>query len=121
MNPGKVEERLLMNLQRKDELQYWMTEHLRLNGVYWGLTALHLMGHPEALARDQTIKFVLDCQNEDGGFGAAPGHDSHMLYTLSAVQILATVDALPELEKSVHGGKERVGACKSVVDILVPR
>jgi geranylgeranyl transferase type-2 subunit beta len=38
---------------------------------------------------------VLSCQNPDGGFGAAPGHDSHLLYTVSAVQILATVDALP--------------------------
>lgn len=88
-----------------------MTEHLRLSGVYWGLTALHLMGHPEALPRDETIKFVLDCQNADGGFGAAPGHDSHMLYTLSAVQILATVEALSELENSNQGGKDKVAQC----------
>ncbi|KAK5100768.1 Rab geranylgeranyltransferase [Exophiala xenobiotica] len=95
---------------RKDELQYWMTEHLRLNGVYWGLTALHLMGHPNALPHDQTVQFVLECQNPDGGFGAAPGHDSHMLYTLSAVQILATINALEELEKSKHGGGDKVAA-----------
>lgn len=90
-------------------MEYWLTEHLRLNGVYWGLTALHLLGHPDALPRDQTIQFVLACQNEDAGFGAAPGHDSHMLYTVSAVQILATVNALSELDRS--GGKERVGKC----------
>jgi hypothetical protein len=36
---------------RKDEYAYWLTEHLRLNGVYWGLTALHLLGHPDALPR----------------------------------------------------------------------
>lgn len=87
-----------------------MTEHLRLNGVYWGLTALHLLGHPDALPRDQTIDFVLACQNDDGGFGAAPGHDSHMLYTTSAIQILATVHALSSLDKS--GGPERVGQCE---------
>lgn len=98
--------------QRKDELQYWLTEHLRLNGVYWGLTALHLMGHPEALPRDQTIEFVRSCQNQDGGFGAAPGHDSHMLYTLSAVQILATIDAMAEVENFPHGGSEKVATCK---------
>ena len=91
-----------------------MTEHLRLNGVYWGLTALHLMGHPDALPNDQTIQFVLQCQNPDGGFGAAPGHDSHMLYTVSAVQILATINALEELEKSKHGGKDKVAACESI-------
>ncbi|RMD43964.1 hypothetical protein DV735_g1160, partial [Chaetothyriales sp. CBS 134920] len=92
---------------RKDELEYWLTEHLRLNGVYWGLTALHLLGSPDALPRDKTIEFVLSCQNRDGGFGAAPGHDSHMLYTVSAVQILATVDAISALDLS--GGKQRVG------------
>lgn len=94
---------------------YWMTEHLRLNGVYWGITALHLLGRPDVLPRDQTLKFVLDCQNSDGGFGAAPGHDSHMLYTLSALQILATIDALTELEYSHHGKADKVADCEPVV------
>ncbi|KAI0515206.1 terpenoid cyclases/protein prenyltransferase alpha-alpha toroid [Xylaria bambusicola] len=83
---------------RKDEYDYWLTEHLRLNGLYWGLTALHLLRHPNALPRDETVDFVLSCQHENGGFGAAPGHDAHMLYTVSAVQILALVDAFDELE-----------------------
>lgn len=97
---------------RKDEYDYWLTEHLRLNGVYWGLVALHLLGHPEALPRDETIDFVLSCQHDNGGFGAAPGHDAHMLYTVSAVQILAMVDAFDELEKRGKG-KAKVGECKS--------
>ncbi|KAJ6019551.1 hypothetical protein N7499_009485 [Penicillium canescens] len=95
---------------RKDELEYWLTEHLRLNGVYWGLTALHILGQPDALPRDQTIDFVLSCQSDNGGFGAAPGHDAHMLYTVSAVQILVTIDAVDELEKRGRGGKEKVGS-----------
>ncbi|KAG0650630.1 Geranylgeranyl transferase type II subunit beta [Hyphodiscus hymeniophilus] len=94
---------------RKDELEYWLTEHLRLNGVYWGLTALHLMGRPDALPRDETIEFVLSCQHDNGGFGAAPGHDAHLLYTVSAVQILATVDALGLLEERGKGGGEKGG------------
>ncbi|PGH27890.1 hypothetical protein AJ80_00440 [Polytolypa hystricis UAMH7299] len=95
--------------KRRDELEYWLTEHLRLNGVYWGLTALHLMGHPEALPRDETIDFVLSCQQDNGGFGASPGHDAHMLYTVSAVQILVTIDAVDELDKRGRGGKHKVG------------
>jgi geranylgeranyl transferase type-2 subunit beta len=95
---------------RKDELDYWLTEHLRLNGVYWGLTSLHLLGRPEALPRQKTIDFVLSCQHESGGFGAAPGHDAHMLSTVSAVQILAMVDAFDDLE-SRGKGKARVGKC----------
>ncbi|KAJ5392106.1 hypothetical protein N7509_007596 [Penicillium cosmopolitanum] len=95
---------------RKDELQYWLTEHLRLNGIYWGLTALHLLGHPDALPRQETIDFVLSCQRDNGGFGAAPGHDAHMLYTVSAVQILVTIDAVDELEKQGRGGKQKVAS-----------
>ncbi|KAF7513693.1 hypothetical protein GJ744_007744 [Endocarpon pusillum] len=94
---------------RKDELEYWLTEHLRLNGVYWGLTALHLLGQPDALPREDIIKYVMSCQSENGGFGAAPRHDAHMLSTVSAVQILATVDALDELESEGHGGRIKIG------------
>lgn len=95
---------------RKDEYDYWLTEHLRLNGVYWGFVALHLLGHPDALPRSETIDFVLSCQHDSGGFGAAPGHDAHMLYTVSAVQILAMVDAFDELDKRGRG-KAKVGEC----------
>ena len=55
-----------VDLQKKGELEYWLTEHLRLNGVYWGLTALCLLGEPDALDRDETIKYVLSCQTEEG-------------------------------------------------------
>lgn len=96
---------------KKDELDYWLTEHLRLNGVYWGLVALHLMKRPEALPRQETIDFVLSCQHESGGFGAAPGHDAHMLSTVSAVQILTMVDGLDELETRGRG-KAKVGECR---------
>ncbi|KAG5732548.1 hypothetical protein E4T56_gene13616, partial [Termitomyces sp. T112] len=35
----------------KDDLTYHLTAHLRMNAVYWGLTALCIMGHKEALPR----------------------------------------------------------------------
>lgn len=101
-------------LQRKDELEYWLTEHLRLNGLYWGLTALHLLRHPDALPRAGILDFVFSCLHESGGFGAAPGHDAHMLYTVSGVQILATLDAFGELEERVQGGRQKIGQCASV-------
>ncbi|KAM3514436.1 hypothetical protein MY11210_001880 [Beauveria gryllotalpidicola] len=93
-----------------DEVDYWLTEHLRLNGVYWGLNALHLLRRPDALPRQETIDFILSCQHESGGFGAAPGHDAHMLSTVSAVQVLAMVDGLDDLEARGKGqGKAQVG------------
>lgn len=59
---------------------------------------------------------MLSCQTESGGFGAAPGHDAHLLYTCSAVQILAMVGAWDELEErgvkvGGVGGKMAVGKC----------
>jgi prenyltransferase beta subunit len=72
---------------------------------------LHLLGHPDGLPREDAINFVLSCQRDNGGFGAAPGHDAHILYTVSAVQILVTLDAVDELEKRGLGGKRKVGSC----------
>ncbi|KAJ9645364.1 Rab geranylgeranyltransferase [Coniosporium apollinis] len=95
--------------KRKDELEYWLTEHLRLSGLYWGLTALHLLGRPDALPRSEVLDFVVSCLQDDGGFAAAPQHDSHMLYTVSGVQILAMLDALDEFDERVSGGREKVG------------
>lgn len=77
--------------------------------MYWGLTALCLLGKPEALDRDEMIKYVLSCQTEEGmlktflwlmegGFGAHVGHDAHILYTCSAIQILAIQDALSVID-----------------------
>ena len=104
--------------QKRDELEFWLTEHLRINGVYWGLTALHLLGHPEALPRDETIDFVLACQHDNGGFAAAPGHDPHLLCTVYAVQILVTLDATHELEDRGRGGKKKVATCMFLFSFL---
>lgn len=75
------------------------------------MTALHLLGHPEALPRDGILTFVFSCLHPSGGFGAAPGHDAHMLYTCSAVQIIATLDAFDELETHMEDGRHKIGQC----------
>ncbi|PWN47644.1 putative BET2-geranylgeranyltransferase type II beta subunit [Violaceomyces palustris] len=83
-----------------DSLAYHLTTHLRMNGVYWGLTALEIMGEPQVLDKDQLVRFVLSCwDDQNGGFGSFPNHDSHILSTLSAIQILAMKDSLHVLEE----------------------
>ncbi len=57
---------LLDRLQRKD-LAYHMTEHLRLNGVYWGLTALCIMGKQDALDREEMVEYVMSCWDVEAG------------------------------------------------------
>jgi geranylgeranyl transferase type-2 subunit beta len=50
-----------------DELIYHLTAHLRLNAVYWGLAALCVMGHKEALDRSEMIEFVMSCWDDEAG------------------------------------------------------
>lgn len=38
-----------------------------MNAVYWGLTALLVMGHGDALDRDEMIDFVMSCWDEEAG------------------------------------------------------
>ena len=75
-----------------------ISEHLRMSGVYWGLSALYLVDGLGDMDRGMIVDFVMSCQHEGGGFGGNVGHDPHMLYTLSAVQILVLFDALDRLE-----------------------
>ncbi|KAG8702713.1 hypothetical protein FRC09_004581 [Ceratobasidium sp. 395] len=84
-----------------DDLAYHLTLHLRLNAVYWGYNAVSVMGKPTSLEREDMIEFVMSCWDErEGAFGTFPGHDAHILSTLSAIQILLMQDALNKLDKS---------------------
>lgn len=107
-------------LQTKDSLEAHLTEHLRLSGVYWGLTALYLMGQLHIVDGAAILDWVrsvstaqrrfvscrksridctyslqvMKCQHASGGFGGSERNDPHILYTLSALQILALYDRL---------------------------
>ena len=67
--------------------EYIMTEYLRMNGIYWGLTAIALMGGLNRMKQSEVLDFVKQCQHECGGVGSSVGHDPHLLCTLSAVQV----------------------------------
>jgi geranylgeranyl transferase type-2 subunit beta len=107
---------LASKLDKPTSYEGAITEHLRVSGVYWSLTALSLLQSadtvdqsmgvtvpsPDENNRPPIIDWVFECFDaKNGGFGGTPGHDAHLLYTLSAVQILALADRLddPRLEK----------------------
>ena len=86
-----------------------VTEHLRMSGIYWSLTALSLLRSPEQVdelmgltkptkeGRPPIVDWVFQCfDKRSGGFGGNIGHDGHLLYTLSAIQILALADKLED-------------------------
>ncbi|ESO88555.1 hypothetical protein LOTGIDRAFT_165337 [Lottia gigantea] len=78
---------------KKDDYEYVMTEYLRMNGIYWGLTAMDLMDELKRMNKEEVLVFVKQCQHESGGISCSVGHDPHLLCTLSAIQILTLYDA----------------------------
>lgn len=86
-----------------------ITEHLRMSGIYWSLTALHILTTtPTQVDKlmnvsESIIDFVFECFDEkSGGFGGNVQQDGHLLYTLSAVQILALSERLDDERLQTH-------------------
>ncbi|CAM9497840.1 unnamed protein product [Chrysoparadoxa australica] len=84
----------------KESFEYAMSEHLRMSGVYWGLMSMALLGRDlqQEMGGDELANWVMECQHECGGFGGSTGHEPHMLYTLSALQVLALLGKLERLD-----------------------
>ncbi|KAL0220753.1 hypothetical protein RCL1_000607 [Eukaryota sp. TZLM3-RCL] len=87
-----------------NSFQACVTEQLRMSSVYWALTTLHLIDEFDnittsnsAFSKETLLSFVLSCFHPDGGFGGNVGHDPHLLYTLSALQILFLLDSFNTL------------------------
>lgn len=69
-----------------------MTEFLRMSGIYWGVTALDLMGHADKIDQKSIVDFIKKCQCAiTGGISPCEFHDPHILYTLSAIQVYTVV------------------------------
>ena len=76
-----------------DEIGLYLTEHLKMGGAYWCLAALSTMGvdiPPEK--QQQILDWIVECQNDDGGFGGNKGHDSHITSTHYALLVLLLFD-----------------------------
>lgn len=84
--------------EQKKSLSSCMTEHMRMSGVYWGVTAMALIGKEHLMEPEKIVAFVLACQQDNGGFSGNVKHDAHLLYTCHAVLILAVLDALGKVD-----------------------
>ncbi|GAB4851328.1 hypothetical protein Ancab_030721 [Ancistrocladus abbreviatus] len=84
--------------KKKDDFESVVMEHLRMNGAYWGLMTLDLLGKLDAVDQDEVISWIMLCQDESGGFSGNTEHDPHILYTLSAIQVLALFDKIHILD-----------------------
>jgi geranylgeranyl transferase type-2 subunit beta len=116
-----------LSRQLETSMEGAITEHLRMSGVYWSLTALSLLCPDGATEVDALMGFtsgshsstststssrqaILDwlytCFDEkSGGFGGNTGQDGHLLYTLSAVQILALMNQLDNIDENGNNNR----------------
>jgi prenyltransferase beta subunit len=54
-------------LRQPEDLVYHLSDHIRLNGTYWALMALHILGRKDALDRDAMIAWVGSCWDDKAG------------------------------------------------------
>ena len=52
--------------QRKDNFESVVMEHLRMNGAYWGLTTLDLLGKLHTVDVDEVVSWLMSCQHDSG-------------------------------------------------------
>jgi geranylgeranyl transferase type-2 subunit beta len=97
---------LANKLDKPSSYEGAVTEHLRMSGIYWTYAGLSLLVSPpeadltlgitsskQSEGRPSIVDWVLKCYDAStGGFGGNIGHDAHLLYTLSAIQILIMAD-----------------------------
>ena len=48
--------------------EFAVTQHLRMSGVYWGLTAISILGKDlyKEMDAENIVDWVIKCQNENG-------------------------------------------------------
>ena len=87
-----------------DSFEYCATEHLKMSAVYWALMTLDLNHSLHLMDRAAVIRWVQQCRHTSGGYGGNISHDAHLLYTLSAVQVLYILDAEDEIDRAAVAG-----------------
>mmetsp|Transcript_27750 Transcript_27750/g.50706 ORF Transcript_27750/g.50706 Transcript_27750/m.50706 type:complete len:329 (-) Transcript_27750:71-1057(-) len=91
---------------KKETLDYMMTEHLRMGGVYWGVTAMALLRRLDHGRKDEVVAWIKECQDprNPGGFGPNVGHDADVVATHYALLVLCVYDALDIVDKAATAG-----------------
>ncbi|CAJ1370431.1 unnamed protein product [Effrenium voratum] len=84
----------------KESLEYMMTEHLRMGGVYWGVSAMALLRRLDDQRRTDLIEWILRCRDPKtpGGFGPNVGHDADITATHYALLVMCIFDAVDRLD-----------------------
>ncbi|CAI7771992.1 unnamed protein product [Closterium sp. NIES-54] len=101
IDPQNPRGRLLMakhakyikNLDKKTEgIEYVATEHLRMSGAYWGLTAMDLMGRLKDMHSPAMLPWLLSCQQPNGVSVCLSLCLSAFLFSYCAISCLSLLD-----------------------------
>jgi hypothetical protein len=57
-----------------------VTEHLKMEGIFWSLSAMEAMGRGDEMDKAEIIEFVQSCLHDNGGYGGNVGHDPTIVY-----------------------------------------
>lgn len=96
--------------------QYGITDYLRMSGIYWLSTCLDLLHSLESTDREFITDYIQQCYHPSiGGYSPSPNHDPHLLYTLSAVQVLVQFNRMDlinraDLAKYIKGLQQEDGS-----------
>lgn len=87
--------------QDKNSYEYCITEHIRMQGIFWCLGAADILSVRDKIIPDKPklIAWVLSCYHDHcGGFSGNVGHDANVIDTQSAVYVLALCDSLNSVD-----------------------
>lgn len=84
--------------ENKESIEHLFSEHLRMGAVYWGVTALALMGRLTPDHKARVADFVQTCRNQDGSYSPNVNQDAHITSTHYAVLLLSVCGAMERLD-----------------------
>ena len=87
----------------RNSIGFYTNEHLKISALYWGTGALNLLNKISLHNKEETINFIKQCINEDGGIGSSINQDSHITSTHYSILILCQLNSLNILEKEKIG------------------
>lgn len=96
-------DRLEITLDDEKQLEYHLSQHLRMNGLYWAAISKQMVDQEVSDSqRESLVSWIKKCMDsETGAFSPYPQHDAHILSTLSAIQLLIIYNDVGFLKKNV--------------------
>ena len=69
-----------------ESFDFVVSQHLRMSGVYWGLTALCVLGIDinKDMDTDTIVDWAMSCQDESGGSVSCNGNDIYTIQIISS-------------------------------------